>query len=101
MPRGFGTAAVRQEPGHRQTRVEAQPSSEWITTEVAHLRIIPDELWSAAKERQAQTRRAIASSGKLAAANRPRYLFSGLGGEKLQIDLRGNLAAMLGAHRIE
>jgi len=53
-------------------------SSEWITTEVPHLRIVPDELWSAAKERQVQARRAIASTGKLGAANRPRYLFSGL-----------------------
>jgi site-specific DNA recombinase len=53
-------------------------SSEWIRTEVPHLRIVPDELWSAAKEGQVQARRAIASTGKLGAANRPRYLFSGL-----------------------
>ena len=62
--------------GKRVSRLNA--SSEWITTEVPHLRIVPDELWSAAKERQVQARRAIASTGKLGAANRPRYLFSGL-----------------------
>jgi hypothetical protein len=32
----------------------------------------------AAKDRQKQTRHAIATTGKLAAAIRPRYLFSGL-----------------------
>ena len=62
--------------GKRVSRLN--PSSEWITTEVPHLRIVPDELWSFAKERQTKARRAIASTGKLAAANRPRYLFSGL-----------------------
>jgi hypothetical protein len=54
------------------------PESEWITTDVPHLRILPDDLWSAAKERQKHTRHAIATTGKLSAANRPRYLFSGL-----------------------
>jgi hypothetical protein len=62
--------------GKRVSRLN--PSSEWITTEVPDLRIIPDELWSAAKERQAQTRPAIPATGKLDAANRPRPLFSGL-----------------------
>ena len=62
--------------GKRVSRLN--PASEWITTDVPHLRIIPEDVWSAAKERQAHTRRAIASTGKLAAANRPRYLFSGL-----------------------
>jgi site-specific DNA recombinase len=37
--------------------------SEWITTDVPHLRIIADELWSAANERQKQTRHAIATTG--------------------------------------
>jgi site-specific DNA recombinase len=62
--------------GKRVSRLN--PSSEWITTDVPHLRIVPDELWSAAKERQTLTRRAIAATGKLGTANRPRYLFSGL-----------------------
>jgi len=62
--------------GKRVSRLN--PSSEWITTDAPHLRIVPDELWSAAKERQAHTRRAIAATGKLGTANRPRYLFSGL-----------------------
>ena len=42
------------------------------------MRIVPDELWSPAKERQTHTRRAIAATGKPGTANRPRYLFSGL-----------------------
>jgi site-specific DNA recombinase len=62
--------------GKRVSRLN--PSSEWITTDIPHLRIVPDELWSAAKERQTHTRRAIAATGKLGTANRPRYLFSGL-----------------------
>jgi hypothetical protein len=62
--------------GKRVSRLN--PSSEWITTDVLHLRIVPDELWSAAKERQMHTRRAIAATGKLGTGNRPRYLFSGL-----------------------
>lgn len=62
--------------GKRVSRLN--PASEWITADVPHLRLIPDDLWSAAKERQEHTRHAIATTGKLAAANRPRYLFSGL-----------------------
>ena len=62
--------------GKRVSRLN--PSSEWITTDVPHLRIVPDELRWAAKERQTHTRRAIAATGKLGTANRPRYLFSGL-----------------------
>jgi len=62
--------------GKRVSRLN--PQAEWITTDVPHLRIIPDDLWSAAKKWQARTRHAIASTGKLASANRPRYLFSGL-----------------------
>ena len=62
--------------GKRVSRLN--PESEWITTDVPHLRIIPDDLWSAAKDRQKHTRHAIATTGKLSAANRPRYLFSGL-----------------------
>jgi site-specific DNA recombinase len=62
--------------GKRVSRLN--PHAEWITTDVPHLRVLPDELWSAAKERQARTRQVIASTGKLASANRPRYLFSGL-----------------------
>ena len=62
--------------GKRVSRLN--PASEWITTDVPHLRIIPDDLWSAAKERQKHTRHAVTTTGKLSSANRPRYLFSGL-----------------------
>jgi site-specific DNA recombinase len=49
--------------GKRVSRLNS--TSEWITTDVPHLRIIPDELWSATKERQKHTRHAIATTGKL------------------------------------
>jgi DNA invertase Pin-like site-specific DNA recombinase len=62
--------------GKRVSRLNE--ASQWITTEVPHLRIISDEVWSAAKDRQVATRHAIAKTGQLGAANRPRYLFSGL-----------------------
>jgi DNA invertase Pin-like site-specific DNA recombinase len=62
--------------GKRVARMN--PRSEWIVKEVPELRIVADDLWSAAKERQEQTRHAVMRAGKLASANRPRYLFSGL-----------------------
>ncbi|HEY5616702.1 MAG TPA: recombinase family protein [Vicinamibacterales bacterium] len=49
--------------GKRVSRLN--PASEWITTAVPPLRIIPDELWSAAKDRQKHTRHAITTTGKL------------------------------------
>ncbi len=42
------------------------------------MRIISDELWEAAKDRQRVTRRAVADSGNIGRARRPQYLFSGL-----------------------
>ena len=71
-------SALEQTPPHGKRVSRLNPQSEWITTDVPHLRIIPDELWSAAKQRQKHTRHAIAETGKLSAANRPRYLFFGL-----------------------
>lgn len=62
--------------GKRVSRLN--PSSEWVSVDVPHLRIVPDDLWTAAKERQQRTRHAVAKAGNLASANRPRYLFSGL-----------------------
>jgi hypothetical protein len=52
--------------------------AEWMRREVPELRIVPDDLWSAAKSRQQQTRHTMKTAGALGAAKRPQYLFSGL-----------------------
>src|SRR4029077_3981144 len=54
------------------------PPSEWMTREVPALRIVSDELWTAAKARQERTRHELKSAGHLGRARRPQYLFSGL-----------------------
>lgn len=76
--------------GRRVLRLN--PESEWIRTEVPELRIVPDELWNAAKARQDELtalyknqietaregiRRSVAAHG-LNATHRPRALLSGL-----------------------
>jgi site-specific DNA recombinase len=65
-----------RDTGKRVSRLN--PSAEWITKSVPTLRIITDELWNPAKERQRATRRAVADSGNMGGARRPQYLFSGL-----------------------
>ena len=62
--------------GKRVSRLN--PEAEWMRKEVAELRIVPDDLWSAAKSRQQQTRHAVKTAGAIGAAKRPQYLFSGL-----------------------
>jgi len=73
------------ETGTRVSRVN--PESEWIRTEVPHLRIVDDELWQAVRERQrgisalygpnhANTREGRAR--RLHLTNRPVTLLSGL-----------------------
>lgn len=69
------------------------PESEWIRAEAPELRIVPQELWDAAKARQdelsglykkqaeasrAATRTMMAKNGGLNATHRPRTLLSGL-----------------------
>jgi len=69
------------------------PESEWIRSEAPELRIVPQELWDAAKARQdeltalyrkqidssrAATRTMMAKNGGLNATHRPRTLLSGL-----------------------
>jgi site-specific DNA recombinase len=67
--------------GRRQAR--PNPPSEWIVRDVPDLRIIEDELWNAAKARQAAIKTSHGDDG-LAAENsfrdrrRPKYLFSGM-----------------------
>ena len=60
-----------------------RPESEWVTTNMPELRIVPQELWDAVQARQADTRRKSAALRK--ALNNPKtkmmtgkYLFSGL-----------------------
>ena len=62
--------------GKRVSRLNPRP--EWITKEVPELRIVSDQLWTAAKSRQQATRRVLASSTSIVKARRPQYLFSGL-----------------------
>ena len=62
--------------GKRVSRLN--PESEWMSKEVPQLRIVPDELWAAAKSRQQHTRHAVKTAGVIGVAKRPQYLFSGL-----------------------
>src|SRR5690606_5664389 len=63
---------------HRRRISRLNPQSEWITREVPSLRIVSDELWNAAKDRQKATRLTITRTGNIGVARRPQYLFSGL-----------------------
>ena len=62
--------------GKRVSRLN--PEAEWMRKEVPELRIVPDDLWTAAKSQQQQTRHTVKTAGALGAAKRPQYLFSGL-----------------------
>ena len=60
--------------GKRLARLN--PRDSWIIRDVPHLRIVDEDLWNAAKARQASTRSAVTDA--LVRARRPKYLFSGL-----------------------
>lgn len=60
--------------GKRLARIN--PAAAWIITDVPHLRIVDDDLWQAAKARQASTRSTMTAG--IVRARRPKYLFSGL-----------------------
>jgi site-specific DNA recombinase len=65
--------------GKRVARLN--PDSEWVKTEVPELRIVPEEIWDAVKERQQSTRKTLTADGngvRSERARRPRYLLSGL-----------------------
>lgn len=65
--------------GKRLARLN--PPSEWITKDVPELRVVDDELWQAAKARQASVHRKWSSAKEERRFNqfrRPKYLFSGL-----------------------
>ena len=62
--------------GKRVSRLNAE--SEWMRKEVPQLRIVSDDLWADAKQRQEHGRQAIRNAGNPRGARRPQYLFSGL-----------------------
>jgi site-specific DNA recombinase len=62
--------------GKRISRLN--PQAEWITKEIPSLRIVSDEHWNGAKDRQSATRRTITRAGNIGFVRRPQYLFSGL-----------------------
>jgi site-specific DNA recombinase len=62
--------------GKRVSRLNA--TSEWLSRDVPELRIVPDDLWTAAKSRQKHTRHAMRTARAIGAAKRPQYVFSGL-----------------------
>jgi DNA invertase Pin-like site-specific DNA recombinase len=57
--------------GKRVSRLN--PTSEWMSKDVPELRILPDDLWTAAKSRQQQTRHTMKTAGALGATKRPQY----------------------------
>jgi len=61
--------------GKRVSRLN--PTSDWMSRDVLELRIVPDDLWSAAKSRQKHMRHAMKTAGAIGVAKRPQYLFSG------------------------
>lgn len=62
--------------GRRVSR--RNPTSEWVVSEVPVLRIVADDLWRAVKDRQTDTRKALAAGTSLVRTRRPVYLFTGL-----------------------
>jgi DNA invertase Pin-like site-specific DNA recombinase len=62
--------------GKRVSRLN--PEAEWMRKEVPQLRIVSDELWVDAKQRQDVGRQAARTAGNPGGARRPQYLFSGL-----------------------
>ncbi|MEO1243708.1 MAG: recombinase family protein [Pseudomonadota bacterium] len=62
-----------KEPGTNRRIPRINPQEQIVSAEAEHLRIVSDELWSAAKLRQAEV-----SRGEFGKARRPKYLLSGL-----------------------
>jgi DNA invertase Pin-like site-specific DNA recombinase len=80
--------------GKRVSRLN--PSSEWMRKEVPQLRIVSDEVWGDAKQRQENGRKAIRTAGNPVGARRPQYLFSGL----TKCGVCGAGFIMTGKHRL-
>ncbi len=72
------------------------PEAEWMRKEVPQLRIVSDELWANAKQRQERRRHAVRTGGNPVGARRPQYLFSGL----TKCGVCGAGFIMTGKHRL-
>ncbi len=73
--------AYRKDPETGKRRSRLNPVSEWIIKEVPDLRIVPDDLWHAVKERQKAAHRETRPDKSSVAfwnLRRPQYLLSGL-----------------------
>ncbi len=77
--------ALNPETGRKVSRIN--PREEWVVAEVPHLRILGDDLWQAAKDRQEESAEKYAAviagvrrahANPLNATHRPRHLLSGL-----------------------
>ena len=80
--------------GKRVSRLN--PTTEWMSRDVPQLRIVPDDIWAAAKARQHHTRHAVKTAGAIGVAKRPQYLFSGL----TKCGVCGAGFIMMGKHRL-
>ena len=73
-----------KDPASHKRQARPNPPEDWIIEDVPELRIIPDDLWQAAKARQGAIRAEMNPAGVQSArprperARRPDYLFSGL-----------------------
>ena len=65
-----------KDPGSGRRVSRLNPESQWITKDVPHLRIIPDELWQVVKDKQGVFKASTAHT--LWDKRRPKTLFSGL-----------------------
>jgi len=73
--------AYRKDPETGKRRSRLNPASEWIVKDLPELRIVPDDLWCAVKERQKAAQRETRpdkSSVSFWNLRRPKHLLSGL-----------------------
>ncbi|TCM14212.1 DNA invertase Pin-like site-specific DNA recombinase [Novosphingobium sp. PhB165] len=78
--------------GKRQAR--PNPQSEWIVQAVPELRIVGDELWHEAKDRQARV--SVDTVGQARPRKRPKYMLSGL----LQCGCCGGAVTLISQQRV-
>lgn len=73
-----------KDPSNGKTVTRLNPESEWVRSEVPHLRIVSDKLWQAAKRKQEELAARYAGAKHAAqrralhSMRRPAYLLSGL-----------------------
>jgi len=73
------------------------PELKWVITEVPELRIVPEEVWDAVKDRQQSIRKTLTADGngvRSERARRPKYLLSGL----LRCDVCGGGYSKINRH---